>query len=301
MLDELLNSIRQLSPPEKVVVVSNFTTSLDALEAIARYHKWMFLRLDGSVMADKRLSLVQHFNSERSPFFLMLLSAKAGGVGLNLTGGSRLVMLEPDWNPATDQQAMGRVWRDGQTRPVHIYRMITKGTIEESILKRQALKGALSAVIQENSIGPLHTVDKDVGVDRNKDISMIKNNSKKRKLVQLVEGLEDVSGATLFPEEEAEKETHLTVMKKSVQNSKVFKKEEREEKEDQSSIKFAPDGGGLIEALTSASKTIRSQVVERNELQSVGSVLSSFTPAPPSVSEDLILPRGRAFLLRLGG
>jgi hypothetical protein len=198
-----LTSIKQLDPPEKVVVVSNFTSSLDALEAIAKSHKWIVLRLDGSVMADKRMSLVQHFNSERSPFFLMLLSAKAGGVGLNLTGGSRLVMLEPDWNPATDQQAMGRVWRDGQTRPVHIYRMITRGTIEESILKRQTIKGALSAVIPENSIGPLAITD-DIDVDIDKGIGMTESSSKKRKFVKLIECVEEINGTSTDKDESKE-------------------------------------------------------------------------------------------------
>lgn len=132
---------------EKVVIVSNFTSALDDVACLAIANGWHWLRIDGSVPAEKRLRQVNHFNTPDSPFFIMLLSAKAGGVGLNLTGGSRLVMLDPDWNPATDAQCMGRVWRDGQTRRVFIYRMLTQGSIDEVILARQVAKNELSSVI----------------------------------------------------------------------------------------------------------------------------------------------------------
>ena len=67
---------------------------------------------------------VKFFNVLYFPEDVFLLSAKAGGVGLNLTGASRLVMYDSDWNPATDLQAMSRIWRDGQVRSVYIYRYV---------------------------------------------------------------------------------------------------------------------------------------------------------------------------------
>ncbi|KHJ82404.1 hypothetical protein OESDEN_17902 [Oesophagostomum dentatum] len=70
-----------------------------------------------------------------------------GGVGLNLIGASRLILFDSDWNPALDLQAMARIWRDGQTRPCHIYRLVTAGTIDEKILQRQIKKTGLSSVI----------------------------------------------------------------------------------------------------------------------------------------------------------
>ena len=82
------------------------------------------------------------FNDPQSPFCILLLSTKAGGVGLNLTGANRMVLLEPDWNPATDTQAMGRIWREGQNKSVYIYRMVATGTIEEGILACQQEKNA---------------------------------------------------------------------------------------------------------------------------------------------------------------
>ena len=149
VLENMLLSIKRIGS-EKVVVVSNFMTTLDKICNIGKSHKWSMLRLDGSVQPDKRMKIVQHFNNPTTDFFILLLSAKAGGVGLNLTGASRLILFEPDWNPAIDLQAMGRIWRDGQTKPVFIYRLICNGTIEESILNRQKEKNDLTIVIKES-------------------------------------------------------------------------------------------------------------------------------------------------------
>ena len=64
------------------------------------------------------------FNDPASPEFIFMLSSKAGGCGLNLIGANRLVMFDPDWNPANDEQAMARVWRDGQRKECFIYRLL---------------------------------------------------------------------------------------------------------------------------------------------------------------------------------
>jgi len=124
---------------DKVVVVSNFKFVLDQIEPILVSKKFKFLRLDGSTKSHQRSKLVSLFNS-KCDFFCFLLSAKAGGVGLNLVGANRLILMEPDWNPASDQQAMARIWRDGQTKKCKIYRLIGIGSIEEKILQRQISK-----------------------------------------------------------------------------------------------------------------------------------------------------------------
>jgi len=69
--------------------------------------------------------IVEHFNDATSSDFVFLLSSKAGGCGLNLIGANRLVMFDPDWNPANDDQAMARVWRDGQKKPCFVYRLLS--------------------------------------------------------------------------------------------------------------------------------------------------------------------------------
>jgi SNF2 family DNA or RNA helicase len=108
---------------------------LDMISHLAQYKSWPYLRLDGSTVANKRQDLVDRFNSPVDASFLFLLSSKAGGVGLNLIGASRLVMMDCDWNPATDKQAMGRIWRPGQTKPVVIYRLVADKSIEYAILQ----------------------------------------------------------------------------------------------------------------------------------------------------------------------
>lgn len=79
-----------------------------------------------------------------------MLSSKAGGCGLNLIGANRLVMFDPDWNPANDAQAMARCWRDGQKKTCYTYRLLATGSIEEKIFQRQLSKKALSDSIVDN-------------------------------------------------------------------------------------------------------------------------------------------------------
>ena len=153
ILDLILSKLRIIKPDDKVVVISNFTSCLNQVEVLAKSRGWGFLRIDGSVQSDKRQNLVDCFNRASDPRFIFLLSSKAGGVGLNLIGGNRLIMLDPDWNPATDQQAMARVWRAGQTKPVSIYRIITYGKIEDAMLQRQGTKGDLATGIFGETAG----------------------------------------------------------------------------------------------------------------------------------------------------
>ncbi|KAJ9125219.1 hypothetical protein QFC22_000173 [Naganishia vaughanmartiniae] len=130
---------------EKIVLVSNYTSTLDVLEKLCRRKRYKYLRLDGSTAQKNRQEFVDKFNrSDKHQAFVFLLSAKAGGVGLNLIGGSRLILFDSDWNPSTDLQAMARIHRDGQKHPVHIYRFVTTGTIEEKIYQRQVTKMGLS-------------------------------------------------------------------------------------------------------------------------------------------------------------
>lgn len=88
------------------------------------YRGYGYIRLDGSITIKNRLKLVDEFNATDQSKFLFLLSSKAGGCGLNLIGANRLIMFDPDWNPANDDQAMARVWRDGQKKTCYIYRML---------------------------------------------------------------------------------------------------------------------------------------------------------------------------------
>nr|XP_020641034.1 DNA repair and recombination protein RAD54B [Pogona vitticeps] len=156
VLIELLAAIHELSPSERVVVVSNYTQTLNVLQEVCKRYGYSFTRLDGNTPVSQRQQIVDAFNSKFCPAFIFLLSSKAGGVGLNLVGASHLVLYDIDWNPATDIQAMARVWRDGQKRTVHIYRLLTTGTIEEKIYQRQISKQGLSGAVVDFSKGSEH-------------------------------------------------------------------------------------------------------------------------------------------------
>ncbi|KAF2348731.1 Helicase C-terminal [Trinorchestia longiramus] len=132
---------------ERIVLVSHFTSTLDLLQRLCQRYSYSFTRLDGATPPHKRQHIVDAFNNPHSQTFVFLLSSRAGGVGLNLTGASRILLYDVDWNPATDLQAMARVWRDGQTRTVHIYRLVLSGSVEERMFQRQVQKQGLSGAV----------------------------------------------------------------------------------------------------------------------------------------------------------
>ncbi|XP_015277433.1 PREDICTED: DNA repair and recombination protein RAD54-like [Gekko japonicus] len=146
VLDYILAVTRSTSN-DKVVLVSNYTQTLDLFEKLCRTRRYLYVRLDGTMSIKKRAKIVERFNAVSSPEFIFMLSSKAGGCGLNLIGANRLVMFDPDWNPANDEQAMARVWRDGQKKTCYIYRLLSTGTIEEKIFQRQTHKKALSSCV----------------------------------------------------------------------------------------------------------------------------------------------------------
>ncbi|PBK78334.1 hypothetical protein ARMSODRAFT_991686 [Armillaria solidipes] len=150
VLERFLHQLRTTTN-DKIVLISNYTQTLDLFEKLCRSKKYGFFRLDGTMTITKRQKLVDQFNNPEGKEFIFLLSSKAGGCGINLIGANRLILFDPDWNPAADQQALARVWRDGQKKECFVYRFISTGTIEEKIFQRQANKQALSsAVVDEN-------------------------------------------------------------------------------------------------------------------------------------------------------
>ena len=142
VLMDLLSEIKLKN--EKVVVVSYSTQTLDMLTTLCSKLDYKQIRLDGSTKTSERMKIVEQFNDPESETFVFLLSAKSGGVGLNLIGASRLIIFDMDWNPANDLQAAARIFREGQKKNVFIYRLLTMGTIEEKIYQRQLTKCALS-------------------------------------------------------------------------------------------------------------------------------------------------------------
>ncbi|KAK6135717.1 hypothetical protein DH2020_030556 [Rehmannia glutinosa] len=151
VLARLLAQLRKRTD-DRIVLVSNYTQTLELFAQLCRERRYPFLRLDGTTSISKRQKLVNRFNDPSKDEFAFLLSSKAGGCGLNLIGGNRLVLFDPDWNPANDKQAAARVWRDGQKKRVYIYRFLTTGTIEEKVYQRQMSKEGLQKVIQQEHV-----------------------------------------------------------------------------------------------------------------------------------------------------
>lgn len=124
VLDYLLAATRATTN-DKFVLVSNYTQTIDAFVELCQLRRYPYIRLDGTCTIKQRAKLVEKFNDPESVEYVFLLSSKAGGCGLNLIGANRLIMFDPDWNPANDDQAMARVWRDGQKKNCFIYRLLS--------------------------------------------------------------------------------------------------------------------------------------------------------------------------------
>ncbi len=143
-VDALLEALENAAADgHKALVFSQWTSLLDLIEPALRAAEIPFVRLDGSTR--DRGAVVDRFqsSSEGSPP-VMLLSLKAGGVGLNLTAADHVFLVDPWWNPATEDQAADRAHRIGQDRPVMVYRLVAIDTVEERILALQERKRALA-------------------------------------------------------------------------------------------------------------------------------------------------------------
>jgi DNA repair and recombination protein RAD54B len=156
---------------ERVVVVSQSTAALDMINShVCSPHGWKTVRIDGSIDTSKRQDIVNSFN-KYGVGQVFLLSTTAGGVGLNLIGASKLVLVDSSWNPAHDLQAMARIWRPGQQKDCTVYRLVTTGTLEEKVYQRQRQKADIATVTMANQ---KKQQDKAQGTGR-KDITTIIN------------------------------------------------------------------------------------------------------------------------------
>ncbi|KAI9333534.1 Rad26 protein [Zopfochytrium polystomum] len=142
---QVLKSLLATWTPQghRTLVFTQTRQMLDIVEKFVKAEGYAYRRMDGTTPIKARVSLVDEFN-EKPSISVFLLTTRVGGLGVNLTGADRVVIVDPDWNPSTDIQARERAWRLGQTRPVAVYRLMTAGSIEEKIYHRQIHKQFLT-------------------------------------------------------------------------------------------------------------------------------------------------------------
>lgn len=138
ILDRLLTKL--LKNDHRVVLFSQYTKTLDIISDYLEYRGYSFSRLDGSTNRVYREVLITQFNKAKCQKKIFILSTRAGGEGVNLYTADTVILYDSDWNPQVDVQAMARVHRIGQSKKVHVYRLISSGSVEERIVQRAQKK-----------------------------------------------------------------------------------------------------------------------------------------------------------------
>ncbi|KAF4318613.1 hypothetical protein BBO99_00007232 [Phytophthora kernoviae] len=174
LIDKLLP--RLSDGGHKVLIFSQMVRVLDIIEDYLRYMGYLYERLDGNIRGNDRQAAVDRFVKPEYKRFVMLLSTKAGGLGLNLTAADTVIIFDSDWNPQNDLQAQARAHRIGQTHSVKIYRLITRKTYEMHMFHKASLKLGLDKAVlthmrRENEEGGNKTrKDKSAKAQESKEI-----------------------------------------------------------------------------------------------------------------------------------
>ena len=134
------------SAGHRTVVFSRSTMMLNIIQNVVK-STYSFCRIDGNVPASSRQSIIDGFNDGSDGTDIMLISKGVGGVGLTLTGADRVILYDPDWNPVIDEQSVDRIYRIGQTKDVVCCRLVTCGTIEDKMYRRQVYKSAIAEMV----------------------------------------------------------------------------------------------------------------------------------------------------------
>ena len=153
-----------LTSVEKTLIYTQTRMMLDIIEQCIRYEGYDYIRMDGLTPIAHRGTLIDSLNNDPS-ITIGLLTTRVGGLGINFTGCSRVVIIDPDWNPHIDIQARERVWRLGQKKDVEIYRLLAAGTIEEKVYERQIMKlCSTETVLKSTRVNKASSNLSDVGV-----------------------------------------------------------------------------------------------------------------------------------------
>lgn len=144
VMDQILPELKKNK--HRVLLFSQMVKMLDIIEDYLRFRGHSFLRLDGSTQLHDRHANMKEFNSNPD-VFIFLLSTRAGGLGVNLTGADTVIIYDSDWNPQNDLQAQDRCHRIGQTQPVMIYRLVTAGSVDQRMVENAAAKRRLEKMV----------------------------------------------------------------------------------------------------------------------------------------------------------
>ena len=150
LLDQLLVKLKK--DGHRVLIFSQMVKMLSILVTYLQLRGYKYQRLDGTIPAGQRRRAINHYNMPDSQDFCFLLSTRAGGLGINLMTADTVILFDSDWNPQADLQAMARAHRIGQEKPVTVYRLVSKDTVEEEILERARNKLMLEYITIQRGV-----------------------------------------------------------------------------------------------------------------------------------------------------
>jgi len=171
LLDRMLPKLKAAG--HRILMFFQMTGAMTILEDYCKYRNYSALRLDGSTTGDEREKRMELFNATDSPYFIFMLSTRAGGLGLNLASADTVIIFDSDWNPMMDLQAQDRAHRIGQKKIVSVYRLISNSPVEEKILSRATEKLNMSELIVEAGRFNKSNDDNDNSEERTKMMELL--------------------------------------------------------------------------------------------------------------------------------
>ncbi|KAF2858250.1 hypothetical protein K470DRAFT_221654 [Piedraia hortae CBS 480.64] len=209
-LQTLTKLLRELQAKNsRSLIFTQMTGTLNVLEQFLNLLNLPYLRLDGSTTVERRQYIASEFNRPDSKYQCMILSSRAGGVGLNLVGASSVIFFDLDWNPQMDRQCMDRAHRIGQVRDVQVFKMVSEKTVEENILRRAQQKSLLDqTVIQEGHFTTEYQQPSRSEANVESAIERFLGGDDKttNKAIESIEEKEDIAAAKRAAEEERREE-----------------------------------------------------------------------------------------------
>merc|ERR1711957_863802 len=171
LLDRMLPKLKAAG--HRILMFFQMTGAMTILEDYCKYRNYSALRLDGSTTGDEREKRMELFNATDSPYFIFMLSTRAGGLGLNLASADTVIIFDSDWNPMMDLQAQDRAHRIGQRSDVSVFRMVTKSPVEEKILSRATEKLNMADLVVEAGRFNKGSVENDNSLERKRMMEVL--------------------------------------------------------------------------------------------------------------------------------